>query len=81
MDSREQTIAKIERLVAEGIEKQDINYFQQAFNVCHDWNDNRVDDEYENREIFMAEDDDYIMVNDEMFYFNGAFGSAVQPQY
>lgn len=81
MVSREQTIAKIERLVVDGIEKQDTGYFQEAFNVCHDWNDNRVDGEYENREIFMAEDDDYIMVNDEMFYFNGAFGSVVQPEY
>lgn len=81
MKNREQTISKIEQLVNQGIKENDINYFQQAFNLCHDWNDNSVDGEYENRELFMAEDDDYIMVNDEVFYFNGAFGSTVQPQY
>lgn len=52
---------QIRKMVAEAIENGDYSQIRKAFEVA-----------YENG-IFMAEDEDYVMVEDEVFYFNGAF--------
>jgi len=49
-------------LVKKGIKSSDYNYIREAMALCSDENG-----------VFMAEDDEFVMVNDEVFYFNGAF--------
>ena len=49
-------------LVKKGIKSNDYNYIREAMALCSDENG-----------VFMAEDDEFVMVNDEVFYFNGAF--------
>lgn len=49
-------------LVKKGIKSGDYNYIREAMALCSDENG-----------VFMAEDDEFVMVNDEVFYFNGAF--------
>ena len=55
---REQVV----KLVKEGIEKRDYNYIRKAMAMCSDENG-----------VFMAEGEDFVMVDDDLFYFNGAF--------
>lgn len=49
-------------LVEQAIECGDYNYIRQAFAMCSDENG-----------VFMAEGDGFVMVDDDVFYFNGAF--------
>jgi DNA polymerase/3'-5' exonuclease PolX len=72
MTSREQATKKIEKLVADGIKTENYGLIQEAFEICY----NR-----EGEDIFMAEDPEYIMVNDEVLYFDGAFGTQPRPKY
>ena len=58
MEMRESVI----RLVKKGIEKGDYNYVREAMALCSDENG-----------VVMAEDDEFVIVDDEVFYFNGAF--------
>lgn len=57
-DTREEVV----RLVLTAIETGDYNFIRQAMNLCTDESG-----------VFMAEDDDFVMVDDDVFYFNGAF--------
>lgn len=54
--------AKVVELVEKAIETSDYNFIRKALNLCSDESG-----------VFMAEDDDFVMVDDEIFYFNGAF--------
>jgi len=47
-------------MVKEAIKTGDYNLIRQAMRICPD-------------DVFMAEDDEFVMVDDEVFYFNGAF--------
>ena len=58
MTIREQVV----ELVKEGIESGDYNYIRKAMSMCSDENG-----------VFMAEDEEFVMVDDDIFYFNGAF--------
>lgn len=49
-------------LVIRGIKTSDYNLIREAMMLCSDESG-----------IWMAEDDEYVMVDDEVFYFNGAF--------
>lgn len=53
---------KVIELVKEAIKTCDYNLIRQAMSLCSD-----------ETGVFMAEDDEYVMVDDEVFYFNGAF--------
>ena len=53
---------KVVQLVQKGIKCGDYNYIREAMALCSDESG-----------VFMAEDDDCVMVDDEVFYFNGAF--------
>lgn len=59
----ETTRAKVVRLVLTAIDSGDYNYIREAMDVAYN----------SNGEVFMAEDDTFVMVDDEVFYFNGAF--------
>ena len=56
------TRTEVVRLVLTAIETGDYNYIRQAMNLCTDESG-----------VFMAEDETFVMVDDEVFYFNGAF--------
>ena len=58
MKIREQVV----ELVLKAIEVGDYNYIREAMNMCSDESG-----------VFMAEDDEFVMVDDDIFYFNGAF--------
>lgn len=58
MTIREQVV----ELVKEGIENGDYNFIRKAMDMCSDENG-----------VFMAEDEEFVIVDDEPFYFNGAF--------
>lgn len=49
-------------LVKKGIESSDYSYIREAMMLCSDENG-----------VSMAQDDEFVMVDDEVFYFNGAF--------
>ena len=53
---------KIVALVQKGIEVGDYNYIREAMALCTDESG-----------VLMAEDENFVMVDDEVFYFNGAF--------
>lgn len=52
----------VEMLVKKGIATGDYNFIREAANLCSDESG-----------VFMAVDDEYVMIDDDMFYFNGAF--------
>ena len=54
---------KVERLVREAIDTGDYNYIREAMDVAYN----------SNGEVFMAEDETFVMVDDDVYYFNGAF--------
>jgi hypothetical protein len=56
------TRAEVVRLVLTAIETGDYNYIRQAMNLCTDESG-----------VWMAEDEEFVMVDDDVFYFNGAF--------
>lgn len=58
MTIREQVV----ELVKKGIQSGDYNFIREAMRMCSDENG-----------VFMAEDDEFVMVDDDLFYFNGAF--------
>ena len=58
----ETTREKVVRLVLTAIETGDYNYIREAMGLCSDESG-----------VFMAEDDEFVMVDDDVFYFNGAF--------
>jgi hypothetical protein len=63
MEGKKMTIREqVVELVMKGIERQDYNYIRKAMSMCSDENG-----------VFMAEDEDFVMVDDDLFYFNGAF--------
>lgn len=49
-------------LVIRGIETSDYNLIREAMALCSDESG-----------VWMAEDDEFVMVDDDVFYFNGAF--------
>jgi hypothetical protein len=53
---------KVEKLVMEGIETGDYGFIREAMSLCSDESG-----------VFMAEDDEFVMIDDDIFYFNGAF--------
>ncbi len=55
---RERVVA----LVRKAIESGDYGYIREAMSLCSDESG-----------VFMAEDEDFVMVDDDIFYFNGAF--------
>lgn len=57
-DTRERVV----ELVLKGIEAQDYNYIREAMKLCSD-----------ETGVEMCEDEEFVMVDDEVFYFNGAF--------
>lgn len=57
-----ETREEVERLVLMAIKTGDYNFIRQAMNLCSDESG-----------VFMAEGDDFVMVDDDVFYFNGAF--------
>lgn len=52
----------VESLVKEGIKTGDYNFIRKAMMLCSDESG-----------VFMAEGDDFVMIDDDIFYFNGAF--------
>jgi hypothetical protein len=56
------TRAQVVRMVEEAIESGNYNLIREAMNLCSD-----------ETGVFMAEDEEFVMVDDEVFYFNGAF--------
>ena len=52
---------EIERLVLKAIEEGDYGYIRQAEKIAYE------------KGITMEFDDEYVAVEDEVFYFNGAF--------
>ena len=58
----ESTREKVVRLVIESIETGNYDLIREAMNLCSD-----------ETGVFMAEDDEFVMADDEVFYFNGAF--------
>lgn len=56
------TREKVEELVNKGIEERDYNFIREAMMLCSDESG-----------VFMAEGDDYVMIDDDIFPFNGAF--------
>ena len=58
MDTRTKVVQLVETAIATG----DYNYIRQAMNLCTD-----------DSGVWMAEDEDFVMVDDDVFYFNGAF--------
>lgn len=56
------TRAQVVRMVEEAIESGNYNLIREAMNLCSDESG-----------VFMAEDEEFVMVDDEVFYFNGAF--------
>ena len=55
---RERVVA----LVRKAIESGDYGYIRGAMSLCSDESG-----------VFMAEDEEFVMVDDDIFYFNGAF--------
>ena len=53
---------KVVALVKEGIAIGDYNLIRNAMSMCSD-----------ETGVFMAEDEEFVMVDDDVFYFNGAF--------
>ena len=53
---------KVVALVKEGIAIGDYNLIRKAMAMCSD-----------ETGVFMAEDEEFVMVDDDVFYFNGAF--------
>lgn len=53
--------ARIEELVKKAIDIGDYNLIREALDIAYD------------EGIWMCEDDEFVMVEDEAFYFNGAF--------
>lgn len=53
--------ARIEELVKKAIDIGDYNLIREALDIAYD------------EGIWMCEDDEFVMVEDEVFYFNGAF--------
>lgn len=58
MDTRTKVVQLVETAIATG----DYNYIRQAMNLCTDESG-----------VWMAEGEDFVMVDDDVFYFNGAF--------
>lgn len=54
--------AKVEKLVLKGIQLEDYSYIREAMSLCSDESG-----------VWMCEDDDFVMINDDVYYFNGAF--------
>jgi len=57
-DTRTEVVRLVETAIATG----DYNYIRQAMNLCTDESG-----------VWMAEDEEFVMVDDDVFYFNGAF--------
>ena len=57
-DTREEVVRLVEKAIAEG----DYNYIRQAMNLCTDESG-----------VWMAEGEDFVMVDDDVYFFNGAF--------
>lgn len=60
----ESTREKVVALVEKAIETDDYNFIREASRLCND-----------ETGVFFAEDDKFVMVDDDVFYFNGAFGT------
>ncbi len=58
MELRERVVS----LVIEAIKTGNYNKIREAMMLCSDESG-----------VFMAEDDEFVMVDDDIFYFNGAF--------
>lgn len=58
MDTRTKVVQLVETAIAAG----DYNYIRQAMNLCTDESG-----------VWMAEGEDFVMVDDDVYFFNGAF--------
>lgn len=58
MDTRTKVVQLVETALATG----DYNYIRQAMNLCTDESG-----------VWMAEGEDFVMVDDDVYFFNGAF--------
>jgi hypothetical protein len=58
MDTRTKVVQLVETAIATG----DYNYIRQAMNLCTDESG-----------VWMAEGEDFVMVDDDVYFFNGAF--------
>lgn len=57
-DTRTEVVRLVETAIATG----DYNYIRQAMNLCTDESG-----------VWMAEGEDFVMVDDDVYFFNGAF--------
>lgn len=57
-DTRAEVVQLVETAIATG----DYNYIRQAMNLCTDESG-----------VWMAEGEDFVMVDDDVYFFNGAF--------
>ena len=58
MDTRTKVVQLVETAIATG----DYNYIRQAMNLCTDESG-----------VWMTEGEDFVMVDDDVYFFNGAF--------
>lgn len=63
--SREDTIKKIIELIMKAFEENNYSFIREGFDIACDFNLKHFGAE----EIFMSEDDNYVMINDDMFFF------------
>ena len=56
-----ENIAIIKKMVEKAIDTGDYSFIRKAMDMAGD------------EGIFMAEDNDFVMIEDDVFYFNGAF--------
>lgn len=67
--TREKMIEKLWKLCVHAVNERNYSKIRGASDLCDKWNDAHADE----REIFMAFDDEWVMVEDDVVYFNGAF--------
>ena len=65
----EKMVSKLVNMCIRAVKEENYKLISEAFSLCFDWNDKHP----EEREIFMCTDDEeYVMVEDDVIYFNGA---------
>lgn len=65
--NREETTKRIISLIMKAFDENNYSFIREAFTVACDFNSENLGSDV--AEIFMSEDDDYVMVDDDMFYF------------
>ena len=67
--TKEAMMNKLYKLCVSGVKHEDYSKIRKAFALCNEWNDAQ---ENTRDEIWMREDDEFVMVEDDVVYFNGA---------